>query len=95
MNLYEINFENSSTYWNFYEAIINGMKFPNWCGKNPDAIWDMLTTDIKTPAVIHLKNTDSISIKLEEEKNIIIGIFEKAENWYNEINKYVKIIFMD
>lgn len=95
MNLYEINFENSNTYWNFYEAIINGMKFPDWCGKNADAIWDMLTTDIKTPAIIYLKNTDSISTELEEEKNIIFDIFEKTENWYKEINKNIKIIFTD
>lgn len=95
MNLYEINFENSSTYWNFYEAIINGMRFPNWCGKNADAIWDMLTTHIKTPSIIYLKNINGISCELEEEKNIIFSIFSKTENWYKEINKSVKIIFMD
>lgn len=95
MNLYEINFENSSTYWIFYGAIISGMHFPDWCGKNADAIWDMLTTHIKTPAIIYLKNINGISRELEEEKNIIFSIFSKIENWYKEINKSVKIIFID
>ena len=74
-----------------YEQIINGMGFPAWCGKNPDAIWDMLSSHIRTPAIIYLKGLDGLPKALDEQKDIILAIFGRTHEWYNEIGEYVEI----
>ena len=91
MKGYEIDFKGCKTYWDMYEQIINGMGFPAWCGKNPDAIWDMLSSHIRTPAIIYLKGLDGLPKALDEQKDIILAIFGRTHEWYNEIGEYVEI----
>jgi ribonuclease inhibitor len=33
----------------FYDAIARGLHFPDYFGRNFDALWDVLTTDIEGP----------------------------------------------
>ena len=91
MKGYEIDFKDCKTYWDMYEQIINGMGFPAWCGKNPDAIWDMLSSHIRTPAIIYLKGLDGLPKALDEQKDIVLAIFGRTHEWYNEIGEYVEI----
>ena len=91
MKGYEIDFKGCKTYWDMYEQIINGMGFPAWCGKNTDAIWDMLSSHIRTPAIIYLKGLDGLPKALVEQKDIILAIFGRTHEWYNEIGEYVEI----
>ena len=81
MKGYEIDFKGCKTYWDMYEQIINGMGFPAWCGKNPDAIWDMLSSHIRTPAIIYLKGLDGLPKALDEKKDIILAIFGRTHEW--------------
>ena len=91
MKGYKIDFKGCKTYWDMYEQIINGMGFPAWCGKNPDAIWDMLSSHIRTPAIIYLKGLDGLPKALDEQKDIVLAIFGRTHEWYNEIGEYVEI----
>lgn len=91
MRRYEIDFQDCKTYWQLYEAIIKGMQFPDWCGKNPDAIWDFMTSNIDTPAVVYLKEFDNLPQNLKEEKMLLLNIFEEAVKWYKDLGEYIEI----
>lgn len=91
MRKYEIDFQDCKTYWQLYEAIIKGMQFPDWCGKNPDAIWDFITCNIDTPAVIYLKEFDNLPQNLKEEKMLLLNIFEEAVKWHKDLGEYIEI----
>ena len=77
----------------FYDLIQKRMNLPDWFGKNPDALWDMLTGHIETPCEITL-------VAFGEEKNKynklvisqIIECFQDAEKNYPD---EFKIIFKD
>ena len=91
MKGYEINFRSCKTYAELYERIIKGMDFPQWCGKNPDSIWDMLSSDIKVPAIIYLEGVNEIPNELSEHKDIILKIFDRARVWYKELGETVEV----
>lgn len=91
MRAYTINLKGVKTYGGLYEAIISGMGFPEWTGKNPDALWDMLCSDVRTPAVIYLKFFDELPKALDDERKTILKIFNRAHDWYDELGDYLKI----
>lgn len=92
MKIYEINFEKCKTTYQLYEEIIEGMGFPSWCGKNMDAIWDMLIGNINIPAIIYLRGIDNIPKELYEEKDLLLEVLEKVSKWYKELGEYVEIL---
>ena len=53
--------------------------------------WDMLSSHIRTPAIIYLKGLDGLPKALDEQKDIILAIFGRTHEWYNEIGEYVEI----
>ena len=75
MKTYFVNFTGVKTYWDFYEALIKGLEFPDWCGKNTDAIWDLLTGYAEEPAIIRIQGMNrlpkSLSVQVERFKEII------------------------
>ena len=91
MKAYEINFRDCRTYLDIYEQIIDDMGFPSWCGKNPDAIWDMLSSHIRTPAIIYIKGLDELPKALDKHKYVILEIFGRLHEWYKEIGEYVEV----
>ena len=91
MNQYTIKFENTKTYYDFFECIIKGLNFPSWCGKNSDAIWDLITSDLKLPAIIYIEGSETIHKSLEEKYKQILELFNEAEQWYKNINCYLEI----
>ena len=90
-----IDFEGIKTYWHFYEAIIKGLEFLDWCGKNADAIWDLLTGHIEYHAIIYVKGIKSLPNELSEEIDIILNIFNRAEKWYFKLNKKMQFVITD
>ena len=95
MTTYTINFEGTKKYIEFYERIITGMNFPSWCGENPNAIWDMLTRDIKIPAIIYMKGLGNLPKEFEEDKAVILEVFNEAREWYEKKGFYVEIKIID
>lgn len=95
MTYYTINFNNIKTYWEFYECLIKAFDFPQWCGKNPDAIWDLITAGIRVPAIIYIKGLNTLPKDLEEESNLILKIFDRAAKWYEGINYSFKVQVID
>ena len=71
------------------------MEFPSWCGENPSAIWDMLTTDIEIPAIIYIKGLDSLPEELCEENKMFLKIVDRARSWYEKLGLHVEIKIVD
>lgn len=40
-----LDFSNCKTYGSVFEEIITKCDFPDWCGKNLDAIWELMEDD--------------------------------------------------
>ncbi len=92
MRQFTIDFTGVKTVWYFYEAIIQGLSLPGWCGKNPDAIWDMLTGYVEYPATIYLKGVNKLPKELESEKTIMIKVFQRVLDNFDDKRFTIKII---
>lgn len=95
MTTYTIDFKGTKRYLEFYERIIKGMRFPSWCGENPNAIWDLLTRDIKIPATIYISGLDDLPKELQRQKVIILEVFAEAREWYKQFGAYMEIKIID
>ncbi len=84
MKKYIVDFENATSYNEFYDALIKGLEFPEWCGKNMSAIWDLLTGWLETPALVEIKNSDKIEMSLRVKFNLLIKILKRTEEWYDK-----------
>lgn len=82
MKIYNIYFSGVQTKDAFYEAIIRAMNFPDWCGKNADAIWDMMYMDVEYPAHIFLYDTETLPGYLEHDFSLLLETFEDAREKY-------------
>ena len=66
------------------------MNLPDWFGKNPDALWDMLTGHIETPCEITL-----VGFNREENeynKKVLGYIFDILQDAQDEFPDEFKVI---
>lgn len=91
MKNYIINLTDIKSQYEFYEAIVNGMEFPKWCGKNADAIRDMMTSHITTPCNITILGKDSLPYDLKDEFKLIEKILIDAKKRKEKFNKQLNI----
>ena len=89
---YTVDFEGVNDYWGFYRAIINALDFPYWCGRNADAIWDMLTGHMEYPDVIYFRNFNSLPKSLDGIKTTVRTAFEEAATFYKTKSYQFEII---
>lgn len=87
---YEFNRNEFEWAEEFYDIIQNKMNLPDWFGKNPPALWDMLTGYIELPCEITLIGFD----KKENEYNqyiinLILERFKDAEKEYPDEFKII------
>ncbi len=92
MKQYNIQFYDVKSQQGFYDAVIEGMEFPSWCGKNLDAIWDMLTGYARYPALIVLSGTNTLPDELSTLLKSITELFDELVNYYGDNRFKVKII---
>lgn len=90
MKTFTVDFTGVKTYWEFYTALIKGLGLPDWCGKNPDVIWDMLTGYIECPPIVYLEGINKLHKELNSEKDIIIDVFQEAVKEYGEVEYTLK-----
>ena len=87
---YEFNRNEFEWAEEFYDVIQKKMNLPDWFGKNPDALWDMLTGYIELPCEITLIGFDKEENPYNQKVlGYILKVFQDAENDYS---KYFKII---
>lgn len=94
MKEFVINLGGVNTYGEFYQAIIQGLQFPDWCGDNPDAIWDLLTGYMEYPAQISVIDSGSLPQELLGEFALIKETFSETEKWFEKLHTKVKFIYI-
>ena len=71
-----------------YAHIKSALELPKWCGENLDALWDVVTGMMYTPAEVTIipkvRRTE-----LQEDVKEIITVFQEAQDEYNEISVIV------
>ena len=95
MKVYEIDFKGVKRSEELFERIIESLDFPSWCGKNLDAMWDMITTDIEIPATIYVKGIDGLPQELQSKKKGILEVFDDTGKWYEKLGMHVEIHIED
>ena len=83
MKQYRINFANVKTKHEFYDCVVEGLKLPAWCGRNPDAIWDMLTGYMEHEMTIYIENINIVAETLYNDVMIFRKILENAVKLYD------------
>ncbi len=95
MKQYTVDFSKTKTWWEFHQALKKGLGLPEYYGKNADALWDCMTSDIENPAIIYIKGVKDLPKELDREIQLTLEVFKDTEEWYAEPNKEVKFIFVD
>jgi ribonuclease inhibitor len=85
-----IDFSKVKTFWDLHGVISEKLDFPEWYGKNLDALWDLLTGYIGDGWEITLKNSDKVPKVLQEHTKKIVDIFFEAEKTYRQIKVFVE-----
>jgi ribonuclease inhibitor len=73
-----IDGDDINTEADFHRKIAEVMKFPSYYGKNLDALWDVLSTDIERPVTLVWKNSASSQVAMGENFGKIIDILNKV-----------------
>ena len=90
---YEFNRNEFEWAEDFYNIIQKKMNLPDWFGKNPPALWDMLTGFIETPCEITLIGFNNK--ENEYNKYVIDLILERFKDAEKDYPNEFKIIFKD
>lgn len=84
METITIDFTGAKNWDEVHERISKPLDFPEWYGKNLDALWDLLTGYI-APCNIIIKGTKKVSSEYLEYVQRICNVFIEAEDEYKEI----------
>lgn len=79
---YILDFTKVKTFLQFYEVLIKGLEFPDWCGKNADAIWDLMTGLMDAPAIIYVKGINKLPKSLHRDLELILAVFDDTTEYY-------------
>ncbi|MEJ2046122.1 MAG: barstar family protein [Reinekea sp.] len=67
---------NSET--DFHKTIAEAMDFPSHYGKNLDALWDVLSTDIERPVTLIWENSSSSKESMGDSFTKILDLLNKV-----------------
>ena len=88
---YEFNRNEFEWAEEFYDIIQKKMNLPDWFGKNPPALWDMLTGHIETPCEITLVGFNKEENDYNKEVlGYILERFQDAEKEFPDEFKVIK-----
>ncbi len=83
MKQYLIDFSGVKNYDDFYNAIIKGMEFPKWCGKNPDAVIDLMTGYVETPGIVQTIGLKKLPKSLNTEVQYFYEVIDIVKTEYS------------
>ena len=70
-----LDFSGIKTYWELHEYLKKVFQFPDYYGRNMDALWDCLYCCYDSNTTIQLRNLNEIPEALREEINIMLELF--------------------
>ena len=81
---FDVNFTDCRYVGELYQELKRKLELPDWCGENLDALWDVLTGIMYTPADISVTKTTA-GEDIQEHANAIVTVMQEAEMKYREI----------
>ena len=79
----------------FYVAIKKAFYFPDWCGHNSSAIWDMIIGTFEGSSIIYIKGFNNIPKIIQREADIFLKILGRTKKYYTKLNRDIEIEFID
>jgi ribonuclease inhibitor len=74
-----INGEEIKKESDFHSVISNALHLSPYYGRNLDALWDVLSTDVERPLTLIWKNSEVSKVYLAENFEKIIGVLKRVE----------------
>ena len=83
MKTVTIDFAGVNNRWRVHDVIKESFQssvegFPDFCGRNADALWDCLTGFIETPVNIVVKGLNDVPADMRDYVGIILETFKDA-----------------
>ena len=63
----------------FYSEIARKLRLPNYFGRNLDALWDVLTTDVKGPVELVWEDTEVSKKPMGKDFEKVAGLLKDVE----------------
>jgi ribonuclease inhibitor len=63
----------------FYSEIAGKLRFPDYFGRNLDALWDVLTTDIKGPVELAWEDSDVSKKSMGKDFEKVTALLQDVE----------------
>jgi len=80
-----VDFSNVKYFYELQEILKEQMGFPDWYGKNPSALWDMISGEAYADEV-HIRGIDGLPGDIKAAAEHIYDIFTRAELMYGEMS---------
>ena len=91
---YTLDFSKIEHWCEFHQIIKDELDFPNYYGKNWDALWDCLTdmVDVEEPLYIEILGAEVIEQKWPGTINILVETLKELKHWEDDyFCDYVKV----
>lgn len=88
--LYTIDFSKVQYYLEMHEIIKAELDFPDYYGRNFDALWDCLTDMVGRPLHIEIIGLEVIERKFGDKARQLCNVFKELKHYNND--KYVNEI---
>ena len=73
-----------------YDELARQLEFPAYFGRNLDALWDLLTTDIPGPIRIRIKQPKTAQNRLGEDFNRLYDLLKEVEEERDDFKVVVR-----
>jgi ribonuclease inhibitor len=70
----------------FHYALAEALDLPDYYGKNLNALWDILSTDVERPLRLEWKNSVISKDAMGERFDLIVGVLRRVERQDREWN---------
>lgn len=80
-----IDFSSCSNWWDVHELLKEKLGFPEFYGRNLDALWDLLTGYMELPVIINIGLSNMKKNALDEVGDVL-RIIKQAEKQYGLIH---------
>ncbi len=64
----------------FYDEISRELNFPDYFGRNLDALWDTLTTDVEGPYELIWKDSAKSRTAMGKDFEVVSGLLKEVED---------------
>lgn len=63
----------------FYDEIVKKLRFPDYFGRNLDALWDVLTTDVKGPVELAWEGSEASKKSMGKDFEKVAALLKDVE----------------